>query len=563
MRRFQPEYWTVNSNVEASAALTTPAQDALTVALIFRSTNDLVGLIWECDDTISHPLCRYESAHDFSGAVLEFDFEMVGVASMLSERPPTFTVEHLDGSLSYVRPAAYATDMADDGMSGHIKLEFSQVGGGWEGTEPVDWTSVKRMFLSLIPEDYELPADPPVLTPLAEEVIAHLSMSNISVEGPDLFKWRAGVAPHRLGMTDGYDDSYHLAPKRIVDAAHDLGYRGWYNVYIGLSHHHAVAWSESEERFIVDIGKPIINSAARAWWDDLVVNLVAKGFEKIVVSVSYEIIHYLMPTDWYQRDHAGAPGESGWDPPSRFISPCRTDALDYLAGVANYLVGRIIALGGEAYFQIGEPWWWDNSYVEGGGGPCFYDYATLLAYNADTGLYAPMPYLTSVTADFSSPEQTAFVNWLGDKLGQSTNYIRDAVKTAHPAVKTAILVYTPQVFSYPMLEIVNLPISYWEAPEYDVLQIEDYDWVIGRDWARHATTWDTAFTTLGYTPDTTQFFSGFNKDAINASTVWPAMFVAIRESYQKCSQTYVWARPQIWRDRIIWQDAEMITVQGD
>lgn len=562
MRRFQPEYWTINFNVEASAALTTPAQDALTVALIFRSTNDLVGLIWECEDTLSHPLCRYESAHDFSGALLEFDFEMIGVASMLSERPPTFTVEHLDGSLSYVRPAAYATDMADDGMSGHIKLEFSQVGGGWEGTEPVDWTSVKRMFLSLIPESYEIPADPPVVTPLEEEVEALFSMTNISVEGPDLFKWRAGVAPHKLGMTDGYDDSYHLAPRRIVDAAHDLGYRDWYNVYIGLSHHHAITWSESEERFIVDVEKPVINSAARAWWDDLVANLVAKGFGKIVVSISYEIIHYMMPLGWRQLDWQGVPGRSGWDPPSEFISPCNGQALDYLVACADYLVGRVFALGGESYFQIGEPWWWDNSYVVSGG-PCFYDPATLAAYAAETGLSVPTPFLTSTSSDFSAPAQSAFLHWLGAKLGESTLYLRDAVKALQPSVKTMILVFTPQVFSRPMLKIVNLPVGHWAHPNFDILQIEDYDWVIAADWAKHETTYETGFATLGYPATETQYFSGFVLNAGDAEGVWPRIFLCIRESYARCAQTWVWARPQIWRDGIIWQDAEMITVQGD
>ena len=36
--------------------------------------------------------------------------------------------------------------------------------------------------------------------------------------------------------------------------------------------------------------------------------------------------------------------------------------------------------------QIGEPWWWYNPATNL---PCIYDYSTRLAFNQDTGLYAP------------------------------------------------------------------------------------------------------------------------------------------------------------------------------
>jgi hypothetical protein len=126
-----------------------------------------------------------------------------------------------------------------------------------------------------------------------------------------------------------------------------------------------------------------------------------------------------------------------------------------------------------------------------------------------------------------------------------------------------ILVFTPQVFSRPMLKIVNLPVAHWAHPNFDILQIEDYDWVIAADWAKHETTYETGFAMLGYPAGETQYFSGFVLNAGDAEWVWPRIFLCIRESYARCAQTWVWARPQIWRDGIIWQDAEMITVQGD
>ncbi|PPD09618.1 MAG: hypothetical protein CTY36_03390, partial [Methylocystis sp.] len=239
-----------------------------------------------------------------------------------------------------------------------------------------------------------------------------------------------------------------------------------------------------------------------------------------------------------------------------------TEALDYLAACADYLIGRVVALGGDAYFQIGEPWWWDNSYVVDGA-PCFYDPATIAAYAAETGLPVPTPYLPRTSSDFSAPAQSAFVHWLGDKLGESTLYFRDAVKALQPSVKTMILVFTPQVFSRPMLEIVNLPVAHWAHPNFDIAQIEDYDWVIAADWAKHETTYETGFATLGYPPSKVQYFSGFVFKAQDAAILWPRIFLCIREGYARVSQTWVWARPQIWREGIIWQDAEMITVQGD
>lgn len=44
-------------------------------------------------------------------------------------------------------------------------------------------------------------------------------------------------ALHGIEMTSGYDDSYDISPQRLVDQVYELGYRGHWNKYIGMSHY--------------------------------------------------------------------------------------------------------------------------------------------------------------------------------------------------------------------------------------------------------------------------------------------------------------------------------------
>lgn len=42
---------------------------------------------------------------------------------------------------------------------------------------------------------------------------------------------------HSLMMTSGFDDNYPQTPERQIEMVHKLGYRGFWNVYIGMSHY--------------------------------------------------------------------------------------------------------------------------------------------------------------------------------------------------------------------------------------------------------------------------------------------------------------------------------------
>ena len=71
-----------------------------------------------------------------------------------------------------------------------------------------------------------------------------------------------------------------------------------------------------------------------------------------------------------------------------------------------------------------------------------------------------------------------FLDWCGAVLGRATLALRDAVLAAVPATQTHLLFYAPQVLNAAAPEMIraNLP-EQWACPAFDVLQLEDYDFV--------------------------------------------------------------------------------------
>ena len=206
-----------------------------------------------------------------------------------------------------------------------------------------------------------------------------------------------------------YDNAYPFTPERLVEQVHALGYRDWYVLYMGISKFHSLSWNAGEGRYVVDPAKPKLNAPTLQWLDDFFARLHAKGF-RIVVSVSFEILGMFMPDLWNQRDYAGNLARTGWEPPSGLIRPTSQDGLDYVRDVFLAALARIPA-GAAIHFQIGEPWWWDGSY--GTNAPHIYDAATLTAYNAATGQFAPMPYLETVFGQ-PDPVHLPYLQWCRD-----------------------------------------------------------------------------------------------------------------------------------------------------
>jgi hypothetical protein len=377
--------------------------------------------------------------------------------------------------------------------------------------------------------------------------------------------------PHGMQMTSGFDDTYNITPWRQVDNAYLLGYRGYFTCYMGMSHYFKAfstgGFTSFSNKVLKDEAQPL-NFPTQQWCQSFFANLHGKGY-KFVWSTSYEILFTYCPDEWQQKDYLQRPALSGWTPPSSFLIPAKLEAMDYLARTIKHGVSIMRAAGwaeADCYFQIGEPWWWDGSYS--GGAPCIYDQYSQSLYVTETGNPVPLPYITSFR-DVPTAGQLPYLQWLGTKLGQSTNYIRDTVKATYPTAKATLLFFSPQLFDgsqnvggLPTLpadntsfrQIVNFPISEWEYPAYDFMQIEDYDWIIDGKLDNLPLTVDAATNLLGYPLAVVHYFVGFVLFKYQ-EWIWPNVNIATKGAILAgIPNIYVWAYPQVIRDGILYDD---------
>src|SRR3546814_19155133 len=82
---------------------------------------------------------------------------------------------------------------------------------------------IDRMFVSLVPPDYDL-TEAALAAPV--EGWAEMSAITCTGSGSVLAIGDAMLPEHGLGIANGYDDSYHLTPARVVRQMVALGYRG-------------------------------------------------------------------------------------------------------------------------------------------------------------------------------------------------------------------------------------------------------------------------------------------------------------------------------------------------
>ncbi len=75
----------------------------------------------------------------------------------------------------------------------------------------------------------------------------------------------------------------------------------------------------------------------------------------------------------------------------------------------------------------------------------------------------------------------------GGLLADSTAALVEAVREEAPEAQALLLVYLPSALNAaaPELKRANVPLG-WAAPAFDVLQVEDYDWVTGGQRAHSA-----------------------------------------------------------------------------
>jgi uncharacterized protein (TIGR02217 family) len=237
--------------------------------------------------------------------------------------------------------------------------------------------------------------------------------------------------------------------------------------------------------------------------------------------------------DWKQRDHVGDAARTGYTPPSTLLSPASAGAMDYLKAVARALVQIAVDAGHAPRFQIGEPWWWTNA----GGKICLYDDAAKAALGGNP---AVIPDIGGVL----SAAQKAVLDAAGVLMSASTAALFAAVRADHAGCERLLLVFLPTVLEPAEAQRANVPVG-WARPAFDVLQIEDYDWVTAGNTGASARGVGAVEARLGYPVSQQHYLSGFARTAGD----WPSIAAADDVARGRGVATrFVWALPQVLRD---------------
>jgi uncharacterized protein (TIGR02217 family) len=512
------------------ASVTTTGANALRVDAVFYKADDLAGLIWEAEDRHDHPLLAYETSRDFRGCVLKFRWRSGGVKGLDALHGPTLTIEGRDAEGQprawYVRLWNYAAGAPEDAV---VTLDFAALAGGWGKEDPVWGGDVDRMFVSLVAPGYTQASSP---LPAPQQGWAELTEIGCDGAGSVLAIGETLVPEHKLRIATGYDDLYHLTPARMLRNCLQLGYRGLINHYVGMSHYFRL--EANSGGFYVSLAESVLNAPCAAWHRDFSVRAKALGYE-LIFSLSYELLDWHCWGDWKQRYADGAPALTGWEPPSALLSPAHSGAMAYLQAVARAFAAIARDAGLPVRFQVGEPWWW----VGAAGKICLYDQAAVAAF-------APVP-IADARATLSAA-QKATLDSAGAVLATSTAALCAAVKAEAPGAETLLLVYLPTVLDGAEVRRANVPLG-WAKPAFDLLQLEDYDWVTAGNSGATARGVAEATARLGYPVHEQHYFSGFVL-APAGKAQWRQIGAAAKAS--AAAEVFVWALPQVLRDGFTW-----------
>jgi uncharacterized protein (TIGR02217 family) len=546
LKRFDARFWTVNFPRPMMASVVTTGPHSLRADAVFYRADDLAGLIWEAEDRHDHPLLAYETNRDFQECTLSFQWRSSGLKGLDAIDGPTLTIEGRDANGQprswYVRIWNYAQGTPEDAF---VSIDFADLKGGFllpAEADPVWAGDIDRMFISLVPPGYTKEKQP-----FAAPAEAWLEIENIKCEGPGsvLFIGDTLVPEHDLRIANGYDDTYHLTPARVLRNVLQLGYRGVINHYCGMSHYFRL--EANSGGFYASLAGGALNVACAAWHRDFAERAKALGYE-IILSLSYELLDQHCWADWKQRAEDGSPALTGWEPPSALLSPAHAGAMAYLQAVGRAFAAIARDAGQRVRFQVGEPWWW----VTADGRICLYDDAAVAAF-------APVS-IPDVRAPLVAA-QRATLDAAGALLAASSSALCAAVKSEAPGAETLLLVYLPTVLGAPEVVRANVPVG-WSAPAFDVLQLEDYDWVTtghGGGTLRGVT---AVTARLGYPVAEQHYFAGFVLRPEDKAQWKPIASAVARARERATDEVFVWALPQVLRDGFTWFDGEEEAVEA-
>ncbi|WP_379923166.1 DUF2460 domain-containing protein [Erythrobacter sp. R86502] len=537
IQRFDPRFWTVNFPRPAMASVVTTGPDALRVDLELHHAGELVGLIWESADTLDHPLLAYQTDRSYAHTTLRFRWQSEGVIALDQPNGPTLTIEGRDASGAprtwYVRLWNYAQGTPTDAQ---ITLPFSTLESGYAlPGEPIYPEDIDRLFISLVAPDFAAGSN----APLAARFNGSVIMSDIEADGAGAMIEVGDVLvpPHGERMATAYDDSYNQTPARLLRGIIGLGYRYDIVHYVGMSHFMRLAHDADGTLGAAPDGA--LAAPAAAWHRNLFALARTQGFE-VIASLSYELFDSYCPEDWKQRTASGAAALTGWVPPSTLLSPANTAAMEWLANVAGNLVSLLEEVGLPVRFQIGEPWWWVTPERE----ICLYDAAATSAFGGNP------PIISDIAATLDEDAKALLVA-AGTVLAASTARLTQAVRAAASSpAEVLLLAFTPTILSdaAPELYRANLPIG-WEAPAFDRLQIEDYDWLTAGADALRRTAYAAVDARYRYPVGDQDYLAGFVLDPADAETFWARIDAGLDEAASRgIARRYVWALPQVNRD---------------
>jgi uncharacterized protein (TIGR02217 family) len=536
--RFDPRFWTLNFPRPMMASVITTGPESLRVDAVFYRSDDLAGLIWESEDHWDHPLLAYETNRDYRRLTVTFRWQSDGVLPLDVINGPTLTIEGRDAAGQpknwYVRLWNYAQGTPTDAV---ITLPFSQLEGGYllpAEADPVFAGDIDRMFISLAPPGYTaLPGD------FANGVEGWVELSQIRCDGAGVMLKTGDVMvpEHALKMATGYDDAYNQTPARLLRQIRGLGYRDTINHYVGMSHYYRL--DPLGGGHYVSLTGGALNTPCRAWHLDFANRAKAMGYD-LIFSLSYELFDANCWNDWKQRAENGDPALTGWVPPSTLLSPAHAGAMAYLQAVGRAFAYIQKMAGLPVKFQVGEPWWW----ITPDHRICLYDAAATAAFGALS---------VSITdiRGAKTAAQNAMLDRAGELLAASTAALVAAVEDeAGTAPFTSyLLVYLPTVLNSAAVEAkrANVPAG-WASPAFDVLQLEDYDWVISGNHGATARAVPEMEVRLGYPPTQQHYFSGFVLQPQDNGQWREIEYAAQAARSRGTAQVFIWALPQIARD---------------
>jgi uncharacterized protein (TIGR02217 family) len=536
--RFDPRFWTVNFPRPMMASVVSTGAESLRADAVFCNADDLAGLIWDSEDTLDHPLLAYATNRDYRRLTLSFRWQSQGIMPLDAINGPTLTITGRDANGQpkswYVRLWNYASGTPEDAI---VTLIFSELDGGFLLPNEADRVfagDIDRMFISLVPPEYTglAGAFPAGVTGWAELSEIRCDGAGVMLDTGDVM-----LPEHALKMATGYDDSYNQTPARLLRQIHALGYRGTINHYVGMSHYFRLDFVSGGH--YVSLSGGALNEPCRRWHDNFARLAKTLGFA-LIFSLSYELFDTHCYNDWKQRSENGDPALTGWAPPSAILSPAHLGAMAYLQAVARAFVFIAKDAGQPVKFQIGEPWWW----IMPDGRICLYDDSAAAAFGA---LSTSIPQI----AGPKNAAQTAMLDKAGELLAASTAALAQAVRDEAGTVgaQTLLLVYLPTVLNplAPEAKRANVPLD-WASPAFDVLQLEDYDWVTSGNHGATMRGIPAMAARLGYPISQQHYFAGFVLRP-EEDFQWRDIEYAAQQSV-RCgtAQTYIWALPQVARD---------------